>query len=150
MTVLRLDIEPIPTSTWGNNIRNLIGKKEWGKLRKKIIADFRHTCGICCTKSVKLHCHEIWKFDDKKHIQYLTGFIPLCKMCHAVKHLGYAGIQADRGELNWEKLIRHFMNVNKCNKNTFEKHQKLAERKWVERSKYAWEVYIKDINLSLI
>lgn len=148
MDTLKLTIELIPESVWNNNVRNMMGKNEWAKLRKKVIKDSDHLCGICQNKSSILHCHEIWEYDDKKHIQKLKGLIALCRMCHAIKHIGYAKLQADRGELNWEKLIQHFMNINRCNRKAFEKHYQNEANKWLERSRHKWEIYVSEVNIS--
>ncbi len=147
MNKLKLEIELVPESSWKNNIRNLLGKKAWKKLRIKVTDDFNHSCGICGVRDKILHCHEIWKYDDKKHVQKLEGFIPLCKMCHAIKHIGYAKIQSDRGELNWEKMIRHFAKVNNCDRKIFEKYYQKSAIKWTRRSKYKWKVYIGKFDL---
>ena len=150
MDNLKLTIELVPESSWNNNIRNLMGKDEWTKLRKIVIENSNHSCWICQNKSSILHCHEIWEYDSQKHIQKLKGLMALCKLCHAIKHIGYSKLQSDRGELNWEKLIQHFMNVNGCNRKTFERHYQNAAKKWLERSRYKWEIYVGEINLSLI
>lgn len=102
-------------------------------------AQYSHKCGICRTKG-RLNCHEIWEYDDKKHIQKLTGFIALCDLCHHVKHFGRANMLAREGKLNLEEVVEHFMNVNKCNKSTFERYMDKAFAKWDERSQYNWEV----------
>ena len=145
---LMLMIELVPESSWSNNLRNILGKDAWRKLRTKILKDAQYTCGICGQRSRFLHCHEKWVYDDENHTQKLEGLIPLCKMCHAVKHIGFAKLQADRGELDWEKMVEHFMKINGCNKKMFEKHHQNAAKIWIERSKYQWEVIVGDIKLS--
>ena len=80
----------------------------------------------------RMNCHEIWEYDDKNHIQKLLGFIALCSMCHHVKHIGFAGILAREGKLNYEKVVEHFMTVNNCDRRTFEEHRKRAFLIWEE------------------
>jgi predicted HNH restriction endonuclease len=156
--MLRLDIELLPESSWNKNVRNMMGRDEWDKLRKKVYKLYKNKCGICGFKSLrlvepmtrrgKLHCHEIWEFDDEKHTQTLTGFIALCELCHAIKHIGFAKIRADRGELSWDKLVGHYCKVNKCSRKDFKKDHKKAIELFKKRSRYDWEVRLSEVSLS--
>jgi len=87
-----------------------------------------------------LNCHEIWEYDDQNHIQKLASFIALCDLCHYVKHIGLAGILAIKGELDYERVVEHFMKVNGCDRETFEEHRQKAFDQWHERSRYEWNV----------
>jgi hypothetical protein len=136
---LRLKIELVPSTSWYNNLRWYITKKDWDKIRKATYATYGYKCGICGAEG-RLNCHEIWEYDDKKHIQKLKGFIALCDMCHHVKHIGLAGIMALEGKLDYKKVIEHFMSVNNCDRRTFEKHKKRVFEEWRERSKHKWYV----------
>jgi len=138
-TALKLKIELVPFTSWYNNLRKKTTKENWDKIRKKAYADNRYRCGICGGKG-RLNCHEIWEYDDKTHTQKLDGFIALCNMCHHVKHIGLAGILASQGKLNYEKVIEHFMKVNKCDRRTFEVHKKKAFEKYHERSQFQWKI----------
>lgn len=136
---LKLKIELVPSTSWYDNLRKKTSKTEWDKIRKQSYADANHKCAICGADG-RLNCHEIWEYDDKTHIQKLTGFIALCNNCHMIKHIGFAGIQASKGLLDMEKLIEHFMKVNNCNREVFEKHLEEAFAQWRERSKHEWQV----------
>src|SRR3989304_10056088 len=105
---LKLEIELVPASSWNNNLRNLLKPKMWENLRKEVYRKYNYKCAICNSDG-RLHAHEIWGYDDKNHIQKLVDIIALCSKCHAVKHIGLAGIQAREGKINFEKLIKHFM-----------------------------------------
>ena len=136
---LKLNIELVPSSSWYDNLRNLISPKNWEGIRKNTYENFDHNCGICGSEG-RLNCHEIWEYDDTVHIQRLEGFIALCNMCHFIKHLGYAGILADEGKLDYDSLIEHFIKVNNCDKKTFNKHRDIAFKQWRKRSKYEWKI----------
>ena len=136
---LKLKVELVPKTSWYNNLRKHVDRKDWDTIRKQTYAIYEHKCGICDDEG-RLNCHEIWDYDDKRHIQKLVGFIALCDMCHHVKHIGLAGILADRGELDYEKVVEHFMRVNNCDKETFMKHRKKAFEQWRERSSYQWQI----------
>lgn len=136
---LRLIIELVPSTSWYSNVRSLVSKERWDKLRNFVYARFDNRCAIC--KNIgKLHCHEKWIYDDVNHVQELSGFVALCEMCHHIKHVGLAGIMASRGQLDYEDLIIHFMKVNNCSRDIFFEHRKKAFVIWEERSKYMWKI----------
>jgi hypothetical protein len=140
---LKLKIELVPETSWYSNLRKHIDRNDWDKIRHKVYADYGYRCGICGDE-VRLNCHEIWEYDDKKHIQKLVGFIALCDLCHHVKHIGLAGILAERGQLNYNEVIEHFTQVNNCTWDTFVKHRKKAFEQWRERSNHQWQIDLGD------
>jgi len=114
-------------------------ESDWDKLRKQIYAKYDNKCGICGAEE-RLNCHEIWEYDDQNHVQRLVGFIALCHLCHFVKHIGLAGVLASKGELDYKKVVEHFMKVNQCGISEFEKHKQNAFTQWAERSKHKWKI----------
>lgn len=142
---LRLTIDLVPKSSWGKSLANIMPKKDWDKLRQKVYREYGDKCGICGLPRARnrkgsLNCHEIWRFNDKRHIQKLIGLIALCNMCHWVKHIGLAGTLASEDRLDLGKVVKHFMKVNKCRKKVFEEYKSLALAQWRERSKHEWEI----------
>jgi hypothetical protein len=89
---MKLTIELVPQSSWGNNLRSEanLSKAQWDKLRKASYKRAGYRCEICSGKGSKwpVECHEIWEYDDQKHIQTLKGLISLCPTCHKAKHIG--------------------------------------------------------------
>jgi hypothetical protein len=142
---LKLQIELVPATTWYTNLRKVLPQEEWDRVRRKAYADYGHICGICGAEG-RLSCHELWDYDDERRIQKLIGFIALCDLCHHVKHIGLAGILASEGKLDYNRVVEHFMKVNKCDLNTFERHREEAFRKWQERSSKEWSVDIGDFS----
>lgn len=134
---LRLQTELVPQPCWYSNMRKVLPAAAWDKLRKQVYAQYGYRCGICGV-SAKLHCHEIWEYDDIEHVQTLAGFIALCEWCHHVKHLGHAGILAREGKLDYECVVAHFLNVNGCSREDFELHRNQAFAQWRERNQYQW------------
>ena len=134
---MKLEIELVPETAWYSNLRKRISKREWDKIRKQCYADANHKCAICGAGG-RLNCHEIWEYDDKKHVQKLKGFIALCDDCHMIKHIGFAEIQASKGLLDMDKLVEHFMKVNGVDKKTFYRHREEAFKVWKERSQHEW------------
>jgi len=139
MKELKLTIELVPSTSWYNNLRSVLPKSVWDKIRKKTYAKYGYRCGICGAKG-RLNCHEIWEYDDQNHVQKLVGFIALCDLCHHVKHIGLASILASEGKLDYERVVEHFMKVNGCDRKTFERHRREAFDQWRERSRYDWNV----------
>ena len=136
---LRLKFELVPSTSRCDNLRKRIPKKDWDKIRKSTYANYGHRCGICGAEG-RLNCHEVWEYDDEKHIQKLKGFIALCNMCHYVKYMGLVGILAYKGKLGYEKVAEHFMKVNSCDRTILERHAEEVLDQWGKRSKHDWQV----------
>jgi len=136
---LKLEIELVPQTSWYCNLRKVLTREEWDKIRKKSYTDTGYKCAICGA-SGRLNCHEVWIYNDTKRVQKLEDFTALCDLCHHVKHMGFAGILAGRGKLNIDKVIEHFLKVNNCEQETFKNHQKIAFHKWSKRSAHKWKI----------
>ncbi len=135
----KLTIELVPKTSWGNSLNRKMPRKEWDKIRKRTYAEYGHRCGICGADA-RLNCHEIWEYDDTEQTQTLKGFIALCNLCHHVKHLGFAQILAQQGQLDYEAVISHYMTVNGVDRQTFLQDRKAAFAQWEERSMHPWTV----------
>lgn len=140
MKKLILTIDMIPSTSFMDNVRKVVSKSDWDIIRRETYAKYNHACGSCGTSGVVLECHEIWEFDDINNVQKLTGLIALCSDCHRIKHFGFAQVLADRGELDLNALIRHFLKVNRCRMVTFNRHWKDSVKIWETRSKKQWKV----------
>jgi|SRR5579885_955139 hypothetical protein len=136
---MKLTIELVPSSSWFNNVRAVLTRKQWDVLRKQVYSEAWDTCQICGGVGPKhpVECHEIWQYDDKKYIQKLIGMIALCPDCHMVKHIGLAQLQ-NKGE----KALKHLMKVNKLSKKEAEKYIADSFIKWAERSSKSWKLDI--------
>lgn len=133
----KLEIELVPSTSWYNNLRKALPRSKWDALRNEVFAAYGQRCGICCART-RLQCHERWSYDEARGVQRLEGFIALCALCHHVKHIGLAQLLADKGHLDFERVIRHFMYVNNCDRAAYEQHLKEAFALWAERSKREW------------
>jgi hypothetical protein len=129
-----LQIELVPRSTWYQNVRSAVGRDVWRELRYRFL---KGQCQICGARA-ELHVHEVWRYDDVGHVQRLVGFMCLCFLCHAIKHLGLAGLQAQRGDLDYSELVRHYCAVNECTPDDFVADRAGAFELWGERSQYEW------------
>lgn len=107
---------------------------QWDVLRRKVYAKANYRCDGCGTGNIEVHCHEVWDYDDKKHIQKLIGLRCLCWKCHETTHLSAQGIG---GNL---KTLKHLARVNgitifRANKILLE-----AYLQWRIRSEHEWEL----------
>src|SRR5690242_16967444 len=105
----RLTIELVPQPLWGQSLAKLMPRAEWDRLRGRVKALSGYRCAICGAAEGMLFCHEVWHYDDVRHVQVLAGFQAICRMCHHVKHLGHAGVLAAEGKLDLEEVVQHFM-----------------------------------------
>ncbi len=137
---LRLTIELVPETSWYSNLRNRVGREVWDKIRYESYRDAGYKCSVCGRGKASLYCHEVWEYDDDKHIQKLKGFVALCLACHMIKHIGYAGIQSEAGKLDYNGLVRHFKRVNNCSYGDFVMARDIAFEVWEERSWHEWTI----------
>ena len=134
----KLTIELVPRPLWFINLRKEMQRSAWDRLRKQVYKDYSYHCGICSIGDEQLDCHERWHYNDEQHIQSLEGFIALCKWCHHCKHIGYAGILANRGELDMQQLISHFLHVDMCSRQDYEQEHSRAFQQWNQRNICDW------------
>lgn len=132
---MKLEIELVPKTAWGNNVRDRLTQSQWDKVRRKSYAEANHTCEICGGKggNGKKHpveCHEIWEFDNINHRIILKGLISLCPPCHEVKHIG-------RAEANGtaHRALNHFMRVNGMNKQNAIAYMNKVAREYHSKSR---------------
>jgi hypothetical protein len=136
---MKLNAELVPKTAWNQSLANLLPRKVWTGIRENHIANNGKKCEICGETDAIFNLHEIWNYDEINLVQKLDGFILLCKMCHHVKHIGLAGILADEGKLDYDKLVKHFCSVNGCSEEEFKNHVKDAFAVWRKRSLYPWK-----------
>ena len=140
---LKLEIELIPGHSWGKSLAQELPKQDWDKLRKMCYRRFNWTCCICEDYGIQVHCHEIWKFDDRRKIQTLIELACLCPAYHNIKHWGRTVASVLEGKLTTEykrALIDHFCKVNKCTLKDFENHVLDVGHKNWKRSKWHYKI----------
>jgi hypothetical protein len=136
---MKLSIELVPKTSFFTNVRSIVSKNEWNKIRIKTLEDANYVCEICGGRSSDryLDCHEVWIYDDINHIQKLEKFMALCTYCHEVKHIGLA---EKRGYL--ERATRRFMKINNIDEKTANNLIVEAFNTWEQRSRYIWQLDI--------
>lgn len=135
----KLTIELVPETCWFSNVRSSVSRTDWDQLKRITSAKADRVCEICWGVGPRwpVECHEIWEYDDKRHVQKLAGLIALCPSCHQVKHIGFAQI---RGKL--QEAIGHLKNINGLTTGDAHEYVENAFNKWRERSQYNWKLDI--------
>lgn len=134
---LCLTIELVPVSCWYQSLRSAIPRSAWDKLRRGVYAAYDYRCAICGADG-RMNCHELWEYDEVRAVQTLRGFQAICDWCHHVKHIGKANLLAKQGKLDYQRVIDHFLQVNACDMETFERHRREAAAQWSRRNQYEW------------
>src|ERR1017187_3032700 len=96
---MKLEVELVPSSCFYTNLRSILSKGNWDRLRKYSYEKANLKCEICGESGLDqgskhaLECHEVWAYDDVNLIQSLVRVEALCPRCHEVKHIGLAGLK---------------------------------------------------------
>lgn len=135
---LKLTIELVPSTSWYSSLCQLLPKHIWDKIRFATYKESGYMCVVCGYKGM-LNCHEVWRYDDEQHIQFLDGFVALCRYCHLVKHIGFA---SDTGKGGIAR--KHFMIVNKCSLDFYESYVGHAFDVWEKRSCFTWIIDFRE------
>ena len=132
----KLTVEPLPSSTWGNNARSFLPRSKWDKIRKAAYKKCNNRCRICYHGGKgKVDLHEVWEHDFETKTQKLVGMIVLCKACHECKHFGRAQLMGKR-----RRAKRHLMKINGWTSREAESHIRSAFMKWENKDKENWKV----------
>ena len=142
---IKLTIELVPSTSWYSNVRSEVSKSEWDFIRKKVYRNANYHCEICygVGKKWPVECHEIWVYDDEKHIQELGGMQALCPNCHMVKHIGRT-VEIGKGL----QAISHLCKVNFWSKEKATEYMQESFAIWNERSQHEWRLnlfYLKTL-----
>ena len=138
LTVLKLTIDLVPRTARQHMVMRNVSDKMWEKIQQECYRVYDNKCGICGNGG-DLACHEVWEYDDTTLIQQLCGFIALCRDCDNIKHIGLSQIKANKGELDFDKLIEHFCNVNNCSRQIFDEHYYQSFVLFEQRNKCNWK-----------
>ena len=151
---MKLEIEMIPGTSFGNNLRKMMKKSQWDKIRKMVYEKCNNCCAICGAKKGVdcdiLNAHEVWEFNDDTKTQKLANIIAVCNNCHNCIHYGRTTRVAIE-EINFGliiKTIKHYIKVNNCSLIHFLADKNYATHIWQKRSSHKWKLdisYLKDI-----
>ena len=148
---MKLTIELVPSSSWGNNLRSEanLSKSQWDKLRKDSYKKANYLCEICGGKGSKhpVECHEIWHYDDQTKTQTLRGLISLCPTCHKAKHLGRTlSVETPHTQT---RVLKHLAQVNMLTPQQTEDYVVKVFTQWNERSQHQWTLNLNWLKSNL-
>lgn len=137
-----LDVVLVPSTTFENNVRSLVKRSEWDKIRREVYHRADYKCEICggVGKRHPVEAHEIWEYDWVTMTQRLVGLQALCPSCHRVKHLGFA-FHANGGKFKWA-AIEQLKKVNNLSQTEADQYIEEVFEDWNQRSEYEWTVDI--------
>ena len=139
-----LEIQPIPESSWGMSLAQLLPREEWDNLRRQCYKEANYICEVCLsqpkTSKGPLHAHEVWEFDFKKKIQNLKKVMCLCTTCHNCTHLFRS---ESTYTITYNKTLqKHFIEVNRWSTEDFLNHVTLTRKLYKDKLKpIKWKVY---------
>ncbi len=131
----KLRVELVPQTCWLSNVRSLMRQRSWKRLASELADAYDRRCETCKGRGRQhaVECHEVWLYDDERHVQELLRLQPLCPMCHRVKHLGRS-INLGYEEQACAWLAR----VNGWSAETTAWYVDAVFRQWYERSQHQW------------
>lgn len=140
---MKLTVELVPSTTWFVNLRSILTRSEWDKVRKGRYKKAKNRCEVCGGQGPKwpVECHEVWHYNDNTKQQTLTGLVALCPDCHKVKHLGLALIKG------WyDESVKHFCKINNLSQSEAEIYIAKVFDTHNYRSKFEWVVNTEWLN----
>lgn len=151
MTVnsIPLKIELVPKSAWWTNVRSNVSRADWEKCKEYSKSKTDACCIICGQSSRKFgfnydtEAHEIWAYEDDNYIQTLVDIVPLCVMCHRVKHWGRAEVALRFDQV--QDLAIHVCETNNWSIQEFEKYLDVETKIWAMRSNVEWSLDVSKL-----
>ena len=130
-----LTIELVPKTSWYRNVRSNVSAADWERLRKMTFSRAGYVCEVCGGRGEKwpVECHEVFAYDDERHVQKLVRLVALCPSCHEVKHIGLAGVRGHSG-----RAIAHLAKVNGWSAEDAALYIEGCFETWHRRSCHQW------------
>lgn len=136
---LPLQIELIPISCWFSNLKKLLKKSSWDRIRFQVYSKARCECEICGKVSDTFPaCHEVWTYDHKNRVQKLKTFMALCPDCHFVKHLGLARMFGV-----YDQAVKRFCRINNMTRRDAKPIIAVVFKQWRIRNSSKWKLNVE-------
>jgi hypothetical protein len=140
----------LPSNVWGSNLRGILSRPEWDRLRMPVAQAADMRCEVCRQPSRNGQtrarrtpdCHELWYFEsvgDSK-VQRLLRLIALCVECHRVQHIGLAQLKNQMWQVRAQLKA-----VNSWTDAEVDLAIRNAEERFRWRGQYQW-----DLDLSVL
>ena len=131
----RLTAELVPSTCWWSNLRSNMPASEWSKCKAFVRRRSGDRCELCGGRGPlwPVECHEVWVYDDTRHVQTLGGLIALCPACHEVKHIGRAEAVG-----NLDRAKARLMVANGWTADDVAAYLEVVWEVWSARSAHEW------------
>ena len=139
----RLTVELVPQTCWYSNVRSELSSDDWDLVRRAVYRQAGNRCEVCGGRGPRhpVECHEVWVYDDQRHVQRLERMIALCPACHECKHMGHANVTG-----HGARARRHLAQVNGWSASQVERYVELAFAVWQRRSQHEWQLDISALD----
>ena len=125
----KLRFELVPEECWCVNLRAFLTQSQWDIVRRDAYKNSGYQCSKCGAKG-RLEAHEVWRYDDEKALQTLTGVTALCSACHKVVHIARTFMLGGGAEAE-----EQFKKVNGCSQADFHAELQRANEEYLRRNK---------------
>lgn len=146
----RLYPDLLPENVWGSNLRGILSRAEWDRLRIPVCESAGNVCEVCgrpgfdpsTGRRRRPDCHELWSFEIRgdRFVQRLDRLIALDADCHRAQHIGLAAV---KGEIHLVR--RRLAEVNGWEAERSQAAIEEAIASFRYRSSFRW-----DLDLSLL
>ncbi len=131
-----LTIALVPQTSWGRNIRALMGREAWSAFAKEqIYPSTGRLCRVCGGRGPEwpVEADEVWRYDDRTGVQSLHAIVPLCPACHEVRSAGFAVTNGRR-----RNIVRHLAWVERGSEADAAAVIEAALVTWRKRTRREW------------
>jgi len=143
-----LQVEAIPSTSWGASLANLLSSSAWTEIRKAATSRYGGLCQTCgqLRNGSRIECHEIWDYDLDMEagagmkVQRLVGLMSVCKACHGVFHQGFSAMRGHGDQAEYR-----LADINGWSMAELETALEYMHANYVARSKHSWA-----LDLSLV
>jgi hypothetical protein len=141
---MKLAIDLVPAPLWGKNLRKMLGKDAWYRLRDRAAPPGK-PC-VICRRNLGTHGHEVMNYLEtggQIAIAQLTAIIRICQDCHSVSHWGRFKALLKEKEITkkeFNRVLKHALAVNGCTKAEWNKHVEESFALWQHRSLLTWKI----------
>ena len=134
MFTSKILIELVPKTCFYSNVRSAVTTANWDILRKDAYRRYQWKCSVCQSKG-RMEAHEIWHYDDAKHMQKLHDIVAVCNDCHMLYHLGFASLKGKLGA-----CMNRLAKLNQWDIATTKEFVDIVFEIHSQRSIYQWDI----------
>jgi hypothetical protein len=130
-----INVELVPSTSFGNNLRSRFKKGDWDALRKFCYRQADYKCQLCgeAGPNHPVEAHEVWECDPTTGFQKIVDLLALCPCCHLAHHTGFARTQG-----HYSEAMSKLMKINNWSQREADDHITRAGVIWDARNQQEW------------